>query len=236
MVPDSEQYYLKLAAASVRGRDIQGDSVALPMDLREKPLDELDAEELAAVFRCGLRAGLKLHKFKKTAELPRVRRVFGVLRSLAPECLLDIGSGRGVFLWPLLEEFPELPVSAVDCDEQRARDLEAVRLGGIQRLTAREMDVTDLTFDTDTFDVTTALEVLEHIPAITRAVAELVRVTRRFVIVSAPSKPDDNPQHIHLLDETKLRELFAEAGISRVSCDYVRSHIVAVANVQAESC
>jgi ubiquinone/menaquinone biosynthesis C-methylase UbiE len=236
MEPDSEQYYLKLAAAFVRGRDLQGDSVGLPTELREKRLDELETEELAIVFSCGLSAGLRLHKFKRTAVLPRVRRVFGVLRSLAPESLLDVGSGRGVFLWPLLDEFPELPVTAVDCDEVRASDLEAVRLGGIERLTAHEMDVTDLTFDTDAFDVTTALEVLEHIPAVTRAVAEAVRVTRRFVVVSVPSKPDDNPQHIHLLDETKLRELFAEAGVSRVNCDYVLGHIVAVANVQTESC
>ncbi len=120
MEPDSEQYYLKLAAAFVRGRDIQGDSIAIPTELREKRLDELEA--------------------------------------------------------------------------------------------------------------------FEHIPAVTGAVAEVVRVTRRFVVVSAPSKPDNNPQHIHLLDETKLRELFAEAGVSRVNCDYVLGHIVAVANVQTESC
>ena len=74
MEPDSEQYYLKLAAAFVRGRDIQGDSIAIPTELREKRLDELEAEEMATVFRCGLRAGLKLHKFKKTAGLLKRNR------------------------------------------------------------------------------------------------------------------------------------------------------------------
>ena len=71
---------------------------------------------------------------------------------------------------------------------------------------------------------------------IAKAVAEVVRVTRRFVIVSTPSKPDDNPQHIHLLDEAKLRELFAAAGVTRVNCDYVLNHVITVANMQAESC
>jgi 2-polyprenyl-3-methyl-5-hydroxy-6-metoxy-1,4-benzoquinol methylase len=236
MEQNASNYYLKLAAAFVRGRYALGDQLALPDKLRQKPLDDLSEQELVMIFDLGLQAGLKLHKFKRTAELPRVRRVFGALRSLVPENLLDIGSGRGVFLWPLLEEFPEMPVTAIDCDGRRARDLEAVRRGGIQRLSAHEMDVADLTFDTDAFDVTTALEVLEHIPAVARSVAEVVRVTRRFVVVSAPSKPDDNPHHIHLLGEAKLRELFAEAGVTRVKCDYVLGHIVAVANVQTESC
>ncbi|NJM35092.1 MAG: AAA domain-containing protein [Rhodomicrobium sp.] len=30
-----------------------------------------------------------------------------------PESLIDFGSGRGVFLWPLLDAFPDLPVMAV---------------------------------------------------------------------------------------------------------------------------
>ena len=233
---DTSDYYLKLAAAFVRGRYALGDQFGLPDELCEKPLDDLSPDELAAIFRCGVEAGLKLHKFKRTTELARVRRVFGVLRSLVPEDILDVGSGRGVFLWPLLEEFPELPVTAIDRDPSRARDLEAVRMGGIERLATHEMDVTELAFDAGAFDVTTLLEVLEHIPAVGRAVAEVVRVTRRFVVVSAPSKPDENPQHIHLFGADRLRELFAAAGVTRVSFEYVLGHVIAVANVQAEPC
>ena len=49
-------------------------------------------------------------------------------------------SGRGAFLWPLLDEFPHLLVTAIDEDPIRARDIQAVRLGGIAvlaSLTAR---------------------------------------------------------------------------------------------------
>jgi 2-polyprenyl-3-methyl-5-hydroxy-6-metoxy-1,4-benzoquinol methylase len=236
METDPDRYFLRLGAAFVRGRCIQGDPAALPESLRAMALDTLSYEQLAAIFECGLEADLKLHKFKKTAQLPRVRRVMGVLRSLAPENLLDVGSGRGVFLWPLLEEFPELPVTAIDRDASQARDLEAVRLGGIERLAAREMDITELAFEAGAFDVTTLLEVLEHIPSVAKAVAEAVRVTRRFVVASAPSKPDDNPQHIHLLDAERLPELFAVAGVTHVNCEHVLGHMIAVANVQAEPC
>ena len=227
---------MKIAAAFVRGYHGVGEQFSLPGALARKPLDVLSLEELIDIFGFGLRAGLKLHRFKKTTQLPRVRRVLGVLRSLGPENLLDIGSGHGVFLWPLLDDFPALPVTAIDRDAQRARDLEAVHLGGIERLTPREMDVTRLDFDADTFDVTTVLEVLEHVPSVARAVAEAVRVTRRFVIASVPSKADDNPQHIHLLDVERIRELFAAAGAVRVNCDFVLGHLVVVAKVDTESC
>lgn len=236
MEHDASDYYLKLAAAFVRGRYALGDRFSLPDKLRHKPLDGFSSEELVRIYEYGLEAGLKLHKFKRTTELARVRRVLGVLRSLGPKNLLDVGSGRGVFPWPLLDEFPELPATAIDRDPGRARDLEAVRLGGIERLASHEMDVTELAFDADAFDVTTLLEVLEHIPAVGQAVAEAVRVTRRFVVVSAPSKPDENPQHIHLLGPERLRELFTAAGVTRVNCDYVLGHVIAVANVQAEPC
>lgn len=236
MEADPDRYFLRLAAAFVRGRCIQGDPVALPESLREQPLEELSDDELELVFQCGLDAGLKLHKFKRTMGLPRVHRVFGVLRSLAPENLMDVGSGRGAFLWPLLEEFSGLPVTAIDRDPRRVRDLEAVRLGGIDRLIAHAMDATDLKFDPGSFDVTTLLEVLEHVPLVRQAVTQAIRVTRRFVVVSVPSRADHNPHHVHLLDEARLRELFSAAGVSRVTCDYVPGHLVAVANVQAKPC
>src|SRR5215467_2022605 len=108
---DTERLYTELAVAYVRGK--------LP-----EAASDLKAEEL---FELGRTAGLKLHRFKRTIELPRVRAVLGVLRGIAPCTLLDIGSGRGVFLWPLLDAFPELPVIAVEPDAQRRAHLEAVR-------------------------------------------------------------------------------------------------------------
>lgn len=236
MQVDPSNYYLTLAAAFARGRCALGEPLNLPDELQNGLLEDLSTEELATVFQVGLEAGLKLHKFKRTGGLPRVRRVFGVLQSLSPSGLLDVGSGRGVFLWPLLDQFPGLPVTVIDHDPIRARDLEAVHLGGVERLTVREMDATQLQFADNSFDVTTLLEVLEHIPNVERAISEAVRVSRRFVVLSVPSKPDDNPEHIHLLNEPRLREVFAAAGVPRLNCDYVLGHLVAVANLRDKPC
>jgi hypothetical protein len=67
-----------------------------------------------------------LHYFKRVRLLPRIRWALGVLHTVQPASLPDIGSGHGKFLWPLLDAFPDLPVTAVDSDPKRVRDLEAV--------------------------------------------------------------------------------------------------------------
>ena len=205
-----ERDYLELATAFVRGR---------------LGIWEGDAE---AAFEQGKAAGLKLHKFKRTADLPRVQRVIGALRGLAPAHLLDVGSGRGVFLWPLLAAMPWLPVLAIDLDPLRAADLGAVARGGIGRLRAARMDVERLALADGSVDVATTLEVLEHVADLARAAAELVRVTRRAIVVSVPSQPDDNPQHIHLFTRPSLEQLFLSSGARRVSVEYVPGHMIAV--------
>jgi ubiquinone/menaquinone biosynthesis C-methylase UbiE len=167
-----------------------------------------------------------MHKFKRNAELPRVRRVLSLLAGLAPESLLDVGSGRGTFLWPLLDAFPGLPVTAIDRDEQRASDLACVARGGIERLRAAKMDATSLDFPDASFDAVTVLEVLEHTERPARAASELLRVAKRFVVASVPSKPDDNPEHIHLFDPRSLAALFA--GARSVKIEHVLNHAVAL--------
>lgn len=179
----------------------------------------------------GAEAGLRLHRFKRTFPLRRVNRVLGVLRGLWPAELLDIGSGRGAFLWPLLDEFAELPVTSMDHNIQRAADIHAVRRGGMSRLVALRGDACRMPFADDAFDGVTFLEVLEHIPDAQAALGEAVRVARRFVIVSVPSKEDDNPEHIHLFDGDVLTRMFENAGATRVNVDHVLNHIIVVASI-----
>ena len=177
-------------------------------------------------------AGLKLHRFKRTMDLPRVRAVLGALRGLAPESLVDFGSGRGVFLWPLLDTFPALPVTAVERDERRLWHLEAIRRGGIERLTVARGDASTLPFPDASFDGATVLEVLEHQDDPLPLAREAVRLARRFVIASVPSKPDDNPEHVQLFTGETLKALLTQAGAARVGIDYVLGHIIAVARVE----
>lgn len=210
----AERYYLDLAAAFVRGR-----LPALP------PLPSVE------LVRRGTEAGLRLHKFKRNAGLLRVRRVLGVLHGLAPQNLLDVGSGRGTFLWPLLEAFPTLDVTAVDHDARRAADLQALSRGGLTRLSAAEMDATRLAFPDGHFDGVTMLEVLEHLEQPEAAAAESLRVARRFVVASVPSREDENPDHLHLFNRATFGALFTRAGARRVTIEHVLNHLIAVVRV-----
>ena len=183
----------------------------------------------AELLTLGQNAGLKLHRFKRTTELPRVRAVIGILRSLCPARLLDVGTGRGVFLWPLLDAFPDLDVTVVERRAHRLAVLDAVRRGGIGRLRVVGADAADMPFENRGFDVVTVLEVLEHQRNPLPLAREAMRLASGFVIVSVPSKPDDNPEHVQLFTGSSLRTLLQQAGAARVQIDYVLNHIIAVA-------
>ncbi|MCP9496001.1 MAG: class I SAM-dependent methyltransferase [Pyrinomonadaceae bacterium MAG19_C2-C3] len=212
---ETSHYYEPLVAAFVRGR--------LKLDQ-----DKLTTLEL---IRIGLASGLRLHKFKRNIELPRVRSVLGTLRGLSPQNLMDIGSGRGTFLWALLDAFPQLTVTALDRSERRAADIAAVRRGGIENLSSVLMDACTLGFADKCVDVVTLLEVIEHLERPNQAAAEAVRVARRFVIVSVPSKEDTNPEHIQLFDGKSLEHTFLDVGARSVKVGYVPNHIIALVKV-----
>jgi Methyltransferase domain len=221
-------YFERIAAAYVRGKL----GSHLPLGFSESILSDLEDTDLDAILQIGREAGLRLHRFKRTMGLARVERVLGTLRGIAPESLLDIGSGRGVFLWPLLDAMPWLEITACDLLDYRVADIQAVHDGGFANLNAQLQDATNLSFPDASFDVVTALEVLEHIPDATRAIAEVVRVARRFVIASVPSQPDDNPEHIHLFSHADLERMFTAAGVKRVNFEAVLNHTIVVAKVE----
>jgi len=211
-VIDPELYYADLAWAFLRGR--------LP-----------GAGTGPALLAAARAAGIRWHKFKRKAGPPRVTQVLAMLEGLSPSSLLDIGSGRGAFLWPLVARFETLEVTAVDRLDHRVRDIEAVRAGGVTRIRGALGDVTALAFPDDTFDIVTILEVLEHLEDPAAAAAETLRVASRFVIASVPSHPDDNPEHIRLFTKDTLTALFDDAGATRVQISYTLNHMIAIVSV-----
>ena len=228
----SHHYYQHLAAAFVRGSALFGGTVSLPETLLHKPLDSLTNEQLESIITIGAEFGLRLHKFKRTHEtLPRVRRVLGILQGIAPESLLDVGSGRGAFLWPCLNTFPRLPVTVCEIDPVRIRLYEAVQKGGIDRLLFHQSDLVTMILPDRSFDVVTMLEVLEHLERPWEAIQAGLRLASRHLVVSVPSKEDDNPTHIHFLNKPKLEALFKNAGCQRIRFDGVPGHLILIASL-----
>lgn len=225
--PAATVYFEALAAAYLRG---QIPSLDFPDRLRDAPLDELSQEELEEIVLRGRSQEIRIHRFKRTMGLERVRRSLGILRGLHPSNLLDVASGRGAFLWPLLTEFPELEVTAIERDPIHLAYFAAVARGGWSGLRAAQADAAALPFTSRSFEVVTLLEILEHLPDPQGALNEAVRVASRFVLLSVPSQPDDNPEHIHLFSPRDLTEMLERAGAGPPSFLPVRGHHLALAS------
>ena len=221
-----------LSAAYVRGYAEQTGMPEIPESVRKKQLDDLTEEELVQLYAIGKKAELKMYRFKNHEDLPRVHKVLGFLRSIWPENLLDVGSGRGVFLFPFLCAFPATPVTSVDLLDYRVEFLNDIRRGGMDQLTAMQMDICSDELPEKSFDVVTMLEVLEHIPDVQKAVCSAVRLAKGYVVVTVPSKPDNNPEHLHLLTKDRLTELFTNAGCTRLQFDAVPGHLFMVATMK----
>ncbi len=229
---DPEHYYREFALAYIRGRlnaepmQAQIDTASASAALNT-PSTATNADE-ARLLAIAHTRGWRLHRFKRTAGLPRVRKVIGVLKGFAPQTLLDIGTGRGAFLWPLLDQMPALQVTAIDALQHRVDDINAMRRGGIERVTAQLQQAESLPWAAASFDAVTILEVLEHVADPAPVAAEVVRVAGRIAIATVPAKEDDNPEHIRLFTRDSLKDLFMHAGASEVRIEHVLNHLVAV--------
>ena len=228
-----DRFYEAYAVAAVKGALMRmGKGELLAPELRALPPEAMSREECEAVLAVGRANGMKIYDFKRThRDLSRVSRVLGFLKGIAFSSLLDVGSGRGVFLFPLLDEFPHVSVTATDILDARLTMLADVKNGGIDRLDVLRADITKKPFSDKSFDVVTMLEVLEHMERPEDAIRAAVAIARRYVVVSVPSHPDDNPEHIHLLDKDRLSAAFRTAGVERLSFGGVPGHLILIATI-----
>ncbi len=228
-----ERYNMKYAVAAIRGQiKRKGKTAEIERELINKPLYELTEDEQLKIIELGEKLGMKLYYFKSSdRRLPRVNKVLGFLKGICFDSLLDVGSGRGVFLLPFLDEFPFVCVKSIDILEKRIDLLSDLVNGGIEQLTVEKADVCLQPYPDKSVDVVTLLEVLEHIPEVEKAIGAAVNMARKYVVVTVPSKEDNNPEHIHLLTKEKLTEYFGWCGVKKLSFDGVSGHLFMIAKV-----
>lgn len=198
-------------------------------ELADKDLDLLEEDDYNQLDEIGRTYNLKLYYFKEKEDLARVKIVLGFLKNIYPNTLLDVGSGRGVFLFPLLRDFPNTSVTSLDILDKRIEILNYIQLGGIKRLNPVHANICDVAFADSSFDVVTMLEVLEHIPDVKKAIQNAVRIAKNFIVVTVPSKEDNNPEHIHLLTKDILISLFHDCGVTNIKFGGVNGHLFLVA-------
>ena len=131
---------------------------------------------------------------KYGSQNPVVRRLMaGFERSLdelwhmaSPESILDVGCGEGVLTSEWAERLEgrivgiDLPDPKLEAEWQKRQR---------PNLEYRAEEATSLSFSENEFDMSTAIEVLEHVPDPERTVSEMARVAKRWVLVSVPREP-----------------------------------------------
>jgi 2-polyprenyl-3-methyl-5-hydroxy-6-metoxy-1,4-benzoquinol methylase len=105
----------------------------------------------------------------------------------APATVLDVGCGEGVVTARLAALLPHARVEGLDVEDPALVAEWRAREGG--NLGFRPGSAYALPHDDRSVDTVCCLEVLEHLERPEAALAELVRVARRAVVVSTPREP-----------------------------------------------
>ena len=154
-----------------------------------------------------------------------------VEKSIGPEAL-EVGCGYGV-LAERLAGRGDLKVTATDLS---AENVEVVR----ERMQAERVtldlqvaDVERLPFPDKSFDTTLCAHTLEHVRNFEKAVAELVRVTRRRLLIVVPCQRYYRytiDYHLHFFSEPE--QLILRIGLPRYQCERVNGDLCYQADLQ----
>ena len=125
---------------------------------------------------------------------PVVRRLMegfeGTLEELfvkaSPSSLLDVGCGEGVLTHKWAQRIDGRVVGIDLDDPELHKEWEQRQAPNLEYLV---MKAENLPFEDDSFDVASAIEVLEHVPDPEHTVAEMARVASGWLLVSVPREP-----------------------------------------------
>jgi SAM-dependent methyltransferase len=121
--------------------------------------------------------------------MSRFEATLGELWSVAaPDSILDVGCGEGVLTERWAQALGERPVVGLDLDDPKLRAEWANRERANLRFVEGDLG-RRLPFADGEFDLSAAIEVLEHVPDPELCVAEMARVARRHLLVSVPHEP-----------------------------------------------
>jgi 2-polyprenyl-3-methyl-5-hydroxy-6-metoxy-1,4-benzoquinol methylase len=119
------------------------------------------------------------------------RNVDELFAQAAPSSVLDVGCGEGILTAQWARRLPPAPagrIVGIDLQDPKLT-AEWTARGTHDNLEFRPMTVERLQFADDEFELVAATEVLEHVDDPRRAVAEMARVTNRWLLVSVPREP-----------------------------------------------
>lgn len=108
-----------------------------------------------------------------------------ILKPLDVESILDVGCGEGITLDRLRKEAIGKELSGIDYSD------DALKIGKkiYPDLNLKKGDIYDIKEKDNSYDLVIATEVLEHLEDPEKALKELIRVSRKYVLLSVPNEP-----------------------------------------------
>ena len=178
-------YYTQLLAAFVRGKLGKANATQTYF---KKPLEDLIPEEEQELIQLGEEKKLELDFLRKKEPAPYLEKLFGVLRGIQPDQVLNLEKKQTDFIWKLVDEFHYLPTIALSMDKEQINRIKHLYEGGFTTLSTKE----NIPFPTlqgypsNQFDVVTSTDGFETEKELMEALPELARVTKRFIILTFP--------------------------------------------------
>ena len=107
------------------------------------------------------------------------------IKKLQPESILDVGAGEGFILQKLHDNAIGKKLEGIEYMD------EAIALGKVMhpQIHLKQGDIYHLPHKDNSFDVVICSEVLEHLENLQEALQELVRVSKRYCVLSVPNEP-----------------------------------------------
>lgn len=113
------------------------------------------------------------------------KNVFALLGKVRPDSILDVGCGEGFTLHKLQQQGIGEKLEGIEYQKK------AIALGKKQYpdIVIKQGSIDKLPYKDNAFDLVLCTEVLEHMDNPEKALKELVRVSKKYVLLSVPNEP-----------------------------------------------
>lgn len=170
---------------------------------------------------------IKEYKNKNSIIKILIKNFFHVLENIFIDIknelnnVLEIGCGAGESTLRIKQILPDVKYDASEYD---IRYIEAIEKRDIPLKVFQE-DVYDIKKSDNSYDCIIMLEVLEHLENIEKAVSELFRVSKKYILISVPNEPiwricnlirgkyllslGNTPGHINHFNRKKLKKILS---------------------------